>query len=177
MRTNHIKVNERKYIIWQNRAVQFYLAARLLYSKRIFGPAAYCATQALENLLKGTLLYWDRSFTPEVGGHKFRAMINAAHNKVPDGKGIVIPEYFFADKRYQSVSRYPTPGKGVGIVMTFRDDLDRSFVELIKKVPFQFNSNLVSIVGGKNRTAFLILRSRNKQTRMLRTFLKPWLPA
>ena len=170
-----MKNNERNYIIWQNHAVQFYLAARVLHSKRIFQPAVFCATQALENLLKGTLIYWDKSFKPEVGRHKFRAMLNAIHNKVPNGKSFDIPEYFFADKRYQSVSRYPTPGKGVGIMETFTDDLDKSFVELIQKVPFQFNSELVSIVGGRNRQALLILRKRNKQAFALRRFLKPWI--
>ena len=172
-----MKDNERTYIVWQNHAVQFYLAARLLHSKRIFRPAVFCAIQALEDLLKGTLLYWDKSFKPEVGGHRFRAMINAIHNKVPNGKRFDIPEYFYADKRYQTVSRYPTPGKGVAIMERFSDDLDRSFVELIHKVPFQFNSELVSMLSGKNRQALLILRRRNRHIRALRNFLKPWIAA
>jgi HEPN domain-containing protein len=52
------------YIVWQNRSVRFYLGARLCYLSGLVAPAAFCAQQALEALLKATLKYWDRSFEP-----------------------------------------------------------------------------------------------------------------
>src|SRR3990172_4939331 len=88
-----MKNNERQYIIWQNRAYTYYIAARLLNMKRLYGPATFCAYQALELILKATLIFWDKSFIPDIAGHKFIKMIKAMKNKVPNGKSINIPEY------------------------------------------------------------------------------------
>jgi len=170
-----MKNNERQYIIWQNRAYTYYIAARLLNMKRLYGPATFCAYQALELILKATLIFWDKSFIPDIAGHKFIKMIKAMKNKVPNGKSINIPEYFYADQRYLSVSRYPIAGKGVGIPSTFITDLDETFVKLIMLVPFQFNSNLLHALRGANHSELAILRKANKHIRLLRRHLRPLL--
>ncbi|HKJ92673.1 MAG TPA: hypothetical protein VJ957_05865, partial [Longimicrobiales bacterium] len=64
-----ITPREENYVIWQNRAFRFYLAARLCQRNALFAPASFCGYQALESLLKATLVYWDRSFNPQGAGH------------------------------------------------------------------------------------------------------------
>ena len=168
-----MKDNERKYIIWQNRAYTFYLAARLLNMKGIYGPATFCAIQTIELLLKATLIYWDKSFKPEIAGHKISKMIKTIKNKVPNGKVIDIVPYFYSDKRYQSVSRYPAVGKGIGIPGTFINDLDNVFLKLVILVPFQFNSRLSQALQGYNKAELDILRKANNSMRALRRHIGP----
>jgi HEPN domain-containing protein len=170
-----MKDNEQQYIIWQNRAYCYYIAARLLNMKKVYGPAAFCGHQALEIILKATLIYWDKSFSPIVAGHKMTKMINAIKNKVPNGKTIDIPEYFFSDQRYLSVSRYPARGKGVGIPGTFINDLDDAFVKLVTLVPVQFNSKLLHTLQGDDRANLNILRKANKSIRLLRRHIRPFI--
>ena len=170
-----MKDNEQQYIIWQNRAFSYYVAARLLNVKQIYGPASFCGHQAIEAILKATLIYWDQSFSPNVARHKMAKMINAMKNKVPSGKTVDIPEYFFADQRYLSVSRYPTRGKGVGIPGTFINDLDDAFVKLVTLVPFQFNSKLLHTLQGDDLAYLNILRRANKSMRLLRRHFRPFL--
>ncbi|MEX2516786.1 MAG: HEPN domain-containing protein [Gammaproteobacteria bacterium] len=167
-----ISETERKYIIWQNRAFRFYLAARLLYQKEQFSPAAFCAIQAIEALMKATLIYWDKSFNPESVSHRIAGMIKAIKNKAKNGNSFCCPEYFYRDKRFQSVTRYPANGKGVLIPNHFLEDLDSVFFRLIKLVPFQFNSELKHALSGKKRIDLKILRYKNRQMRALRVFLK-----
>jgi hypothetical protein len=95
---------ERKlqYIMWQNRSVRFYLAARLLYLHEQSSAAAFCSHQALESLLKGTLVYWDISFNPDEANDQMKGMLNSVRNKVKDGSTFDIPSYFYKEKRYQS---------------------------------------------------------------------------
>ena len=170
-----MKDNEQQYIIWQNHAFSYYIAARLLNMKQIYGPAAFCGHQAIETILKATLIYWDLSFSPSVAGHKIAKMINAMKNKVPNGKTADIPEYFFADQRYLSVSRYPARGKGVGIPGTFIIDLDDVFVRLVTLVPFQFNSKLIHVLQGDDLAHLNILRKSNKSMRLLRKHCRPFI--
>ena len=170
-----MKDNEQQYIIWQNRAFSYYVAARLLNMKQIYGPASFCGYQAIEAILKATLIYWDKSFSPNVARHKMAKMINAMKNKVPNGKTVDIPEYFFADQRYLSVSRYPTRGKGVGIPGTFINDLDDAFVKLVTLVPFQFNSKLLHTLQGDDLAYLNILRRANKSMRLLRRHFRQFI--
>jgi HEPN domain-containing protein len=163
--------NERNYIIWQNRAFRFYLGARLLLVNEQHSPVAFCCTQALESLMKATLVYWDKSFKPEEAGHKMKTMINTIRNKARDAKGFECPEYFYLEKRYQSVSRYPTSGKGLGIPASLLDDLDTVFWKLVQLVPFQFNSELKKALSGKNKRKLTILRRKNLQMNNLRKYL------
>jgi len=123
-----ISDTERKYIIWQNKAFRFYLAARLLYQNDLYSPAAFCAVQAIESLLKATLVYWDKNFVPEAAGHKIASMIRSIKNKVKGGKNFYCPEYFYKEKRFQVITRYPATGKGVLVPESFLRDLDKVFL-------------------------------------------------
>ena len=113
----HIKIsqNEIDYIIWQNRALDFYIAARLCIRNELYLSAAFSAQQSIETLLKATLLYWDKSFSPERSGYAIKKQVKMLRNKVRQGADFSVPEYFYHEQRYQSVSRYPKQGKGIGI--------------------------------------------------------------
>ena len=160
------------YVIWQNRAFRFYLAARVLRAARIYAPAALCANLALELLLKATLIYHDRSFKPEVANHRVAGMLRTIGNKVRPKPRISIPEYFYADKRYQSVSRYPQQALGLLLPASFLVDLDRSFRELLLLVPFQHNTELRRHLASSDRKARLQLTRGNGEIAVLRRFLR-----
>jgi len=168
-----MKKHERDYIIWQNRAFRFYIASRLLANKELYGPGAFCGNQAIELLMKATLIFWDKSFIPEDASHKFKKMLYSIGNKAPIGKKLSVPEYLFADQRYQSVARYPSSSrKGIVIPSTFVEDLDSVFTDLVALVPFQFNSELLHALSGKEYKKLLTLRRGNKQMRRLRKLLR-----
>jgi HEPN domain-containing protein len=167
----NIKETDKIYIIWQNRAFDFYVAARMCAQSALFKPAAFMANQAIETMLKATLLYWDNSFVPQDSGHAIKKMLNTLHNKLKGQSIFDIPEYFYFENRYQSVSRYPKHGKGLGVPSTFIEDLDRIFVQLISMVPFQFNSKLVRTLRGEYWNILVILRRSNSQMPQLRKFL------
>jgi HEPN domain-containing protein len=166
-----IKESNSNYIIWQNRAFRFYLGARLLSLNEQHSPSAFCGLQSLESLMKATLVYWDKSFSPEATGHKISGMIKSIRNKAKDGNVFQCPEYFYIDKRFQSVSRYPANGKGVNIPASFLNDLDSVFFSLVKLVPFQFNSELKRALLGNSKNDLKILRKKNLQIRELRKCL------
>jgi len=152
---------EISYVEWQNRATRFYLAARRLHSSDLHAPAAYCASIALELLLKATLVYWDKSFAPQATGHDMAKLGRILSNKVPNGAGFTVPEYFYTEQRYLVVSRYPNSGKGLGIPATFVYDLDWTFCCLVRLVPFQHNTELKRVLAGRDRRALDILRNRS----------------
>ena len=89
-------------------------------------------------------------------------------NKARNAKQLAIPTYFYHEQRYLTVSRYPTNGKGLCIPSSFREDLDKVFVDLVLLVPFQRNTELKRALSGKDRTALLALRYKNQQMRSLR---------
>jgi len=167
-----ISETEIKYIIWQNRAFWFYLAARLLYQKKQYSPAAFCSIQVIETLMKATLIYWDKNFNPKAANHKIAEMLGTIKNKTENGRSFDCPSYFYNDKRFQSVTRYPANGKGVLVPGSFLADLDSVFCSLVKLVPFQFNSQLKHALSGKKKVDLNILRHKNSQIRDLREFLK-----
>lgn len=167
----NIKEIDRIYIVWQNRAFDFYVAARICAHSELFKPAAFMANQSIETMLKATLLYWDKSFVPEDSGHAIKIMLNILRNKVKGQSTFDIPEYFYFEQRYQSVSRYPKNGKGLVIPSTFTEDLDKIFVQLISMVLFQFNSKLVRTLKGEYWKMLVILRRSNSQMPQLRKFL------
>ena len=82
-------------------------------------------------------------------------------NKVPNGAGFTVPEYFYTEQRYLVVSRYPNSGKGLGIPATFVYDLDWTFCCLVRLVPFQHNTELKRVLAGRDRRALDILRNRS----------------
>ena len=163
---------DQDYIIWQNRALRFYLAARNLYHASLFAPAAYCAHQALELIMKATLHYWDRSFNPRDAGHNLRKMTRMINNKARPSPPFTIPPYFSHEQRFLTATRYPSTGHGVVVPSTLIVDLDRLFETLVCLVPFQFNSELTRAVRGRDRPALLVLRRHNPMLRRLRRFLR-----
>lgn len=162
---------EYDYVAWQNRATRFYLGARKLSQSDLWSPAAYCAAMALELQQKATLIYWDRGFDPVGAGHGIAKLARMIENKVPSAKGHQIPEYFYFDQLYISTTRYPRNGKGIGIPSTFLTDLDSVFARLIQMVPFQHNTELKSVLSGRNRKSLDTLRRGNTNVKELRQFL------
>lgn len=163
---------EREYVVWQNRAHRFYLGARLLHRNELYAPSAYSAAIAIELLLKGTLVYWDRSFNPLDAGHGIAKLTRMVKNKARNAKGLVVPTYFYHEQRYLSVTRYPTNGKGIGMPPSFVEDLDRVFADLALLVPFQHNTELKRALAGKNRSGLTALRHKNHQMKRLRAALQ-----
>jgi HEPN domain-containing protein len=162
---------ERQYVIWQNRATRFYIPARVLHHAGYNSAATFSAVQALELLLKATLVYWVRGFNPSDVRHRLAAMCRIIRQRVPGAAAFEIPRYFYHEQRYYSVSRYPAKGKGLVSPASFLTDLDEAFVVLVKFVPFQFNTELRRAVRGRPRRALLDLRRRNRQMRSLRRHL------
>ena len=168
---NKIELREIDYIRWQNRALQFYLAARSSHATKLWAPAAYSSAMAIELILKATLIYWDKSFDPLASGHRISKMLRTVGNKAKLVSAPRVPDYFFVGSRYLSVSRYPNEKRGIGIPGTFLIDLDQAFTDLLLLVPFQFNSELKRMLSGKDRSGLLILRKVNSQMRRLRSEL------
>ena len=129
-------------------------------------------------MLKATLVYHDKSFQPEALKHSFTKLINAMTNKVKGSKNVKIPEYFYYDKRYQSVSRYPSKGKGLLLPSNMLDDLDECFYNLLVLVPFQFNTLLVNTLSPadtRQKKKLNTLRRYNRQMANIRKYLKNWI--
>jgi len=163
---------EEDYIVWQNRAFGFYLASRLLIRYSLLRPATFSANQAIELLMKATLIYWDRSFKPREAGHGIAKMLRMIKNKVKPNPTVAVPSYFFHERRYLINTRYPGTGQGVPVPWSILHDLDRVFADLVRLVPFQFNSDLIHVLRGRNKYFLRFLRHGNRQMRPLRKFLK-----
>jgi len=164
--------HQTQYVIWQNRAFTFYLAARVLYHEEIFGPAAFNANQALELMLKATLAYHDSSFNPTAVGHRFASLLRALGNKVKNGSSIHVPEYFYSERRYQSVSRYPEQEMGVLVPSSFLVDLDQTFSNLLRLVPFQHNTLLKRTLANPSQPMRKPLTRNNSAIPAIRQFLR-----
>jgi hypothetical protein len=123
-------------------------------------------------LLKATLVYWDRSFDPEAVKHRFSSMLRIVAIKMRDKTPLNIPEYFYAEQRYQATSRYPRLG-GQGLVVpgSFLSDLDEAFCNLVLRVPFQFNSELRNLLASRDSARRRILTKQNRHVRKLYRFL------
>ena len=163
--------HEYAYVEWQNRATRFYLAARRLYHSDLLTPSAYCAAMSIELLLKATLIYWDRTFVPEDTSHGMAKLARMVGNKVKGAKGFKVPEYFYFEKRFLSVNRYPTNGKGILIPGTLLQDLDAMFAYLVPLVPFQHNTELKGVLRGRSRSSLNMLRRKNVSIKSLRSAL------
>ena len=127
---------------------------------------------AIELLLKGALIYWDKSFDPQAAGHGMAKLTRIVKNKARNAKGLTIPTYFYYQQRYITVSRYPTNGKGFVIPGSFVEDLDRVFADLVLLVPFQHNTEFKRALSGRDRSALMALRHKNQQLRRLRMALQ-----
>ena len=163
--------HEYRYVEWQNRATEFYVSARMLHAAEHYRAAAYSAAIAIELILKATLSYWVKGFSPEAASHGLAKLARMVRNKVPGSRELHVPEYFYFEQRYLTVSRYPKKGKGLGIPASMVADLDTLFAQAVQLVPFQHNTQLKSVLRGRNRATLNSLRRKNKQMRTLRTFL------
>lgn len=99
-------------------------------------------------------------------------MIRTLQNRVPEATGVEVPEYFYFERRYQTTSRYPTSAGVVIIPVSFLDDLDAAFYDLVRLVPFQFNSELIHLIADPDSRERRVLTRRNRQSRKLQRFLK-----
>ena len=134
-----ITEKDHNYIAWQNRAFEFYLAARICCDKGLYAPTAFLSQQCVEQLMKATLLWWEPTFDPKKDGrHDLRSMSQMIQEKVNGQANFSILDYF-CDGKYQTLSRYPD-GRGFGAPRL--EDVDKLFADLIEMVPFQFNSQL-----------------------------------
>lgn len=166
-----IAEHERDYVIWQNRAMRFYLAARLLHYNELHAPAAYSAVIAIEILLKATLVYWDRSFDPLAAGHGMAKLTRMVRNKAKGAGSFSVPAYFHHEQRYLNTSRYPIGDQGLNIPAELLNDLDRIVAQLVLMVPFQHNTELKRALRGKDKKGLKALRRGNAYVRSLRAGL------
>jgi HEPN domain-containing protein len=166
-----ISAHEYRYVEWQNRATEFYISARMLYASEHYRAAAYSAAITIELILKATLCYWVKGFSPEAASHGLAKLARMVRNKVPESTSLVVPEYFYFEQRYLSLSRYPKKGKGLAIPASMIEDLDTLFCAAIQLVPFQHNTQLKSALRGRKPATLTALRRRNKKVRALRKFL------
>ena len=166
-----IAERELRYVVWQNRATRFYAAARLCHRSQLFAPAAYSAVIALELLLKGTLVYHDKSFVVADAGHSFAKLSRMVRNKVPCGRDVSVPAYFGHQQRYLMTSRYPQHGNGILLPASFLNDLDAAFVGLLFLTPFQFNTELKNILSLRSSPERNAIVTGNAHEKFLRRFL------
>lgn len=122
----------------------------------------------LELILKATLVYWDKEFDPALASHAIAKLARMTGNRLT--KKIEVPEYFYFDQRYHTVSRYPKGGKGLGIPASFLEDLDQLYAEILMLVPFQHNTELRKLLISPG-ASLNILRRKNQAVRSLRKFL------
>lgn len=163
------------YIRWQNRALRFYLGARVLYLRELYAPAAFCAQQALETLVKATILFHDPEWKPRSVRHDIGRALELLLRRVPGAAALHIPPYFYEDGRYQEVSRYPRAGDGLIVPDAFLPELDEAFATLLTLVPFHHNSGLVNLLSRGPRRELLHFSRHNRQARRIRHFLRSWL--
>lgn len=159
------------YVIWQNRATRFYVAARHCYLGDMMAPAAFCAVTALELILKATLVYHDHGFDPQAAGHALAKLQRMLRHNVPAASGFSIPSYFHFERRYLLRTRYPAAGRGVMVPATFLSDLDTAIVGLTCLTSFQHNTELRQILAERQSVRRTALTRGNTETRRLLTFL------
>ena len=170
-----ITEQDRAYIIWQNRAFYFYVAARACFHKGFHPPAVFLSQQCVEQLMKATLIWWDSSFMPKKIGHDLQKMCQMIQEKVQSQGDFIIPGYL-CDGKYQSLSRYPAPsGQGYGISNTLISDVDCLFADLVEMVSFQFNSELIRTLKQKrtHENWYFDLELHNEQMDRLRKHVLP----
>ncbi len=161
------KSPEISYRYYQDRATPFYLAARILYkNSNTPEPSAFCAFQAIENILKGALENYEIAWNRGRDGHD----LNKLKDLLKENLEIDIPDYF---GDYQEVSRYPESsggrGSGLNIPTTFLSDLDRIIYEIISQIPDQGQTRLKRLLE-KGNTDIPELSENNNYIDDLRGF-------
>ncbi|MBN2141196.1 MAG: HEPN domain-containing protein [Desulfovibrionaceae bacterium] len=151
---------QEKYISWQNAAFDFYVSARLLIQQEILRAATFCSFQAIECLIKATLIYHVDGFEPKEFGHDLDRLQKELNKNVDSAKYFKIPDYFCYNKIYQQTSRYPDKIFMV-ILDTLLEDTDRLFYELINLVPPRFETQLVAVLRNRECNLYKILSHEN----------------
>jgi hypothetical protein len=93
-------MNERyvEYIAWQDKSLQFYLAARLLFFHEQYGPALISGHHGLALLMRATLLHWDEHFNPESNILEVAGMVRVIRRQVTGASDFRVPQYLCAVK-------------------------------------------------------------------------------
>lgn len=168
-----ISEQDHTYIIWQNRAFDFYIAARACFHKGFLGPAAFLSQQCVEQLVKATLIWLDPSFEPKSVSHNLIKMSQMIREKVPSQNDFTVPEYIC---NYQSLPRYPDPfSRGYPVPSTLISEVDCLFADLVEMVAFQHNSYLIrTLMKKQNYNIYYIdLELNNEQLDRLRKHVLP----
>lgn len=159
-------VNEMNYILWQDRATDFYVAGRSLIQDEIYRPACFCVFQTVETMLKSTLFYWERNFNPRPYGHNIPKLIRTTKNKVKGAHRLYIPAIFYYEQRYQLFTRYPdSQHRGISILRNFLDIFDETFFDILSLTPFQPpHTKLHKILSGRDekKVCDIIARDNKK---------------
>jgi HEPN domain-containing protein len=161
--------DKKEYLSWQNSAVIFYISARLLWLKKIHMSAIFLAIQALENLLKSTLLCYVKDYNPLSSGHNLKKMTNILKNQVKNAKNCNMPSYFYKEM-YSIGTRYPDKYAAIYFGGNLINDLDRVFLDLMKLAP-QI-SFLNRILKEKNSNEYKIIKEKNLVIKKLESLVK-----
>lgn len=151
------------YVIWQNRAMRFYPASRLLHFNNLLSASKFCGFQAIETLLKGTVIHFDTDYnSKKQGGHKIKSIKAYLNQLVPKANAIEIPEYIYFEERYQILTRYPIDGKGIiAHPEEYLKDLDGIIVQLLALVPQKNACELHKILKNPDNPHYAIIREYN----------------
>ena len=141
MRDKSPKISYRYY---QDRATPFYLSARMLHkNENTIEPSAFCAFQAIENILKAALEYYEIKWAWGKDGHDLKKLADMLEGKLE----IDIPDYF---NDYQEVPRYPESsggrGSGLSIPVAFLSDLDRIIYKIVSQIPDKGQTRLKQLL-------------------------------
>ena len=163
-----LSTNQVEYVRWQNRAFRFYVPARVLVltggkDMRFNSAAHFCGQQAIETLLKASVLYFDPSFAPKSARHDWSALLAKLKSY---GHSVSIPSYFHADQRMQTLTRYPSGM--IQQVPEFLQHLDSAFADTLLIVPFQRGTELEEALRLTRKGSFRYLPRRNSRIRDIR---------
>lgn len=147
------------YRYWQDRTTPFYLAARILYkNENTIEASVFCAFQAIENILKGSLDYYEIEWDQRDVGHDLNKLIDLLKEKIK----INIPKYFYD---YQDVPRYPESsgerGSGLDVPAKFLVDLDKIIYEIISQIPDNGSTRLKHLLQKKNADILELSKNNN----------------
>lgn len=160
------------HMIWMDFAVPFYLGSRSLHFNELYSPAEFCGFQALETMLKALLFYYVVDFNPKEFSHKMESLIEKVEEVVPNAKGKVhIQPYFYFKNKYQSLTRYPDPYKGVTHFINYLYDLDMGFYSLLILGPHPTRGKIRHIIKEENKYHNLFVRE-NQFAKAIINFIK-----
>jgi hypothetical protein len=159
------------YIAWQNKSLQFYLAARLLFFNEQYDPACVSAQHCLELKLRATLLYWDEAFAPESTLLGIAGLIRTLRGQVTGAEQFEIPHYLCAKTVFELDDASREGRLHANTEPKLLADLDTIFYQLLSFVPYQEGSVLRQTLAGQHKKELAILRRANAQMKPMRKLL------